>query len=305
MLYDILKILKKIAKFWYIYVATIVLGFAIYAFLPKTQKIINYTYTNQFQIEIFDNLDVEYYKFAQDQVLDTVVRNQSKIKENLGKNANTSFSIDKSDVNVLQVTITAQTKEDCQLDYKIVKEAICEYVKANLLENYVHVKTEIYTSQIGTEAQSINSIRKDFSTLFKIFIFLVFVEMVGFGVWGAIDDKIISQDELKFKFSKKIIIENKQSESEFYKFKLKQFEKENKKVEILDNINKPKWRLSPEEKQKLLVSDIVVIEIVLNKTKESSISNVVEFLDSNNKNEVYFVVDKKNKEAKSENSSNK
>ena len=305
MLYDILKILKKIAKFWYIYVATIVLGFALYAFLPKTQKIINYTYINQFQIEIFDNLDVEYYKFAQGQVLDTVVRNQSKIKENLGKNANTSFSINKSDVNVLQVTITAQTKEDCQLDYKIVKEAICEYVKANLLENYVNVKTEIYTSQIGTEDPPINSIRKDFSTLFKIFILLVFVEMVGFGVWGAIDDKIISQDELKFKFSKKIIIENKQSESEFYKFKLKQFEKENKKVEIIENINKPKWRLSPEEKQKLLVSDVVVIEIVLNKTKESSISNVIEFLDSNNKNEVYFVVDKKNKEAKSENTSNK
>lgn len=305
MIYDVLKILKKIVMFWYVYVLTVVLGFSLYLFLPRNQTIINYTYSSEFRIEIFNNNNVEYYNFAQKQVLKNLILDESKIKENLEAEINKDFKLAQTDVNILRLTVTSKSKDACKTDYQAIKDEICIYIKNNLLEGYSNTKAEISTYQIGSESESANAIKRDFSKLFKAFILVAFAEVVGFGIWGTIDDKIISSKELKFKFNKNVIVENKQNDEEFYKFKIKQFEKENKKVSVLKNVNDSDALSSFKAKEEVLTADVVLIEVSLDKTSERKLAKIVEFLDNNNKKEVYFVVDKNYKEVKVENTSNK
>lgn len=305
MIYDVLKILKKIVMFWYVYVLTVVLGFSLYLFLPRNQTIINYTYSSEFRIEIFNNNNVEYYNFAQKQVLKNLILDESKIKENLEAEINKDFKLAQTDVNILRLTVTSKSKDACKTDYQAIKDEICNYIKNNLLEGYSNTKAEISTDQIGSESESANAIKRDFSKLFKAFILVAFAEVVGFGIWGTIDDKIISSKELKFKFNKNVIVENKQNDEEFYKFKIKQFEKENKKVSVLKNVNDSDALSSFKAKEEVLTADVVLIEVSLDKTSERKLAKIVEFLDNNNKKEVYFVVDKNYKEVKVENTSNK
>ena len=305
MIYDVLKILKKIVMFWYVYVLTVVLGFSLYLFLPRNQTIINYTYSSEFRIEIFNNNNVEYYNFAQKQVLKNLILDESKIKENLEAEINKDFKLAQTDVNILRLTVTSKSKDACKTDFQAIKDEICNYIKNNLLEGYSNTKAEISTYQIGSESESANAIKRDFSKLFKAFILVAFAEVVGFGIWGAIDDKIISSKELKFKFNKNVIVENKQNDEEFYKFKIKQLEKENKKVLVLKNVNDSDVLSGFKAKEEVLTADVVLIEVSLDKTSERKLAKVVEFLDNNNKEEVYFVVDKNYKEVKVENTSNK
>ena len=293
MVFDFVKILKKMLKFWYVFVATIILCVLVNICLP-VRYTRAYVYSNQFRVEMFDTTDFEYYEFAQKQVLDNLHSSVGELKKDLaGQDISTNFSVGVADVNVLVLTTTSNDKEECVVNYTKVKAEIINYISDHLLDGYSHKLASIGVYQIGTESlqDNITKVKNNLSTINKAFVLLFGLEIAVFVVLGFLDDRIISSDELKQKFEHDVIAKlpgDKQL--------LDNWLKQNEGCVIYDltGVDKSKGVLNnvddTKQQKKLLDAKSVVLKIEINKTKEKEIAKVIEFLKKANKDKVVFVI---------------
>lgn len=294
MIYDLRKIFKKILKYLYILVATL-LAFFVGFLLTKN---VTYEQSVSYNISFIDKDDMEYYEKAQEQIIKEILLNHVTIENNVEKNYEgvKVYISQKSyyDIECLSIQIQALKKDVCKTEIiENTRLEIESYVKENIICDYHNVKTTAKSSIV--EYNDVKECNDYNDHVLIIGVLVCCIEALGLIIWGMFDSRIISKRELEDKFNLKILFDlNKDGEflssylnsnkiNDCVLYYCDGFE-QIKEFFGLSNISQASTKLE------LLKAKKVLICVKVKKTTEKEIARVLDHLNNFGIKDIAFIV---------------
>jgi len=327
MVYDLIKILKKCLKFWYVFVGTLLLMVsAMFIFVrPIT------TYKGSFNLSInfvdkkqviSDTGDIDYFESLSDCVVEIVKEfylkdNANEINEKFKTTGKLRIKIscdDFMDIKMFKIEVSHPNKDisTSVLDY--LATDFVGYVNAVAQQEVPYEYQGTGSFKLYNEMEPIKSLQDEVVNLALVSVAIVVVEIIIFSVLTLKNNKIEFEGELKTDFNADSLIKNynKNIEQVEKVFKANRFENIifiGEDVDYAKRIFKNLIGEYTTYKINEHVNDLefnkknIVIEVVKGETRKSDIEKLITEFNKINFNNYYFIT--RNKEKQNENSSNK
>lgn len=294
MIYDLRKIFKKILKYSYILVATLLI-FSVGFLLTKN---VTYEQSVSYNISFIDKNDMDYYEKAQEQIIKEILLNHVTIENNVEKNyQDVSVYISQKsyyDVKCLNIRILSSKEDACKTEIvESTKSEIESYVRENIISDYQNAKTTAKSSIV--EYDGVKECKNYNDHVLVIGVLLCCIEAFGLIVWGMFDSKIISKRELEDKFNLKILFDLKK-DGEFLSSYLNSSKTNDCVLYYCDGFEQIKefFGLSDisqaSTKTELLKAKKVFICVKIRKTTEQEIAHTLDHLNNFGIKDIAFIV---------------
>lgn len=294
MIYDLLKILKKVLKYSFVLVITLVA--IIVGYVVSNKK--SYNQNSSYSFTFIDKSDFVYYEYAQEQIINEIMLNHFKFENAIEKEFDdVNITISKKTFYEVACINVSLEMEDESADSDNIQVRVVEYieqwVKNNVLTEYQNVCSTSKVTRVEyhglTEEVSHNSL------IAKIGLFVLICEVGCLVVLGLCDGRIISKGELEEKFGLNVVVDSIK-DAEFANYVLKSENKGSVRIfycegtENFDSCEGLRDLSLFETKKALINCDKVYICVKLKRTKEKEVSMVLDFLNGIEVNNRTFIV---------------
>lgn len=320
MIYDIIKVVKKCLKFWYIFVVTGVVGMG----LLLLSSIPIREYQGGFRLDVNsinqqkimkENGDLEYYYYLSNAIVDKINNEYSKnIKDRVcsqlnlnGNNLNISIKVNNGEPGTpIEVLVSDVSKDSAIKINNFLKEDLSEYIQtasdANIPVSYMTGEYTLLYDEIEPYAVLTRSAINFVLCVVMIIVLEVFVV----GMYVLKKNIVLFDEEINSAYGKEVLVKNYTNNIAELNIALKNRgltqcliigEKwpENKLLDGELNIKYVDINNQNIIKENLTKDSKIIIEVVKDKTEVKTIEEILNLAKLQNVEDIYFITRNKEK----------